>query len=30
MGLTIVVREMDMRCPNCNSTNLKKVSLAYE
>ena len=21
---------MDLRCPNCNSTNLKKVSLAYQ
>jgi hypothetical protein len=21
---------MDLRCPNCNSTDLKKVSLAYE
>ncbi len=21
---------MDFRCPNCNSTNLKKVSLAYQ
>src|SRR5467141_3075156 len=21
---------MDLRCPNCESTNLKKVSLAYE
>jgi hypothetical protein len=29
-GLDIVVREMDMRYPNCNSTELKKVSLAYE
>src|SRR5882724_7626152 len=29
-ALRMVAEAMDVRCPNCNSRDLKKVSLAYQ